>query len=280
MEKTDLLIFDVELGQSIFVYPHSNPEYGMLVDCGNTPEFEPIDFLIAKGYIKNNTLNNLTLTNYDQDHFSGLPYLRSKVAITSVCFAPNLTSSEVKGLKEKPHTEALEHTCHMKDTYIYPVPDYFVTEQFYLQKEHLEDYDTNNLSQVVFIEHNGSVICVSGDLEEQGWKTLLEKKPEIKIWLAKTNIFVASHHGRDNGYYPEIFSHCKPECIIISDKGIMHDTQKDMAAVYGNHVCGEGIVLNNDSVNKRKVLTTRDDGHIYIQLFPGSVRLYNNFSHE
>lgn len=283
MEKTDILIFDVELGQCIFVYPHSNPEYGMLVDCGNTQEFEPIDFLTTKGYIKNGTLSNLTITNYDQDHFSGIPYLRSKVAITTVSLAPNLTSSEIKGLKEEPHTEALKHVCYVKDTYTNPAPNHippFTKQAFYLEKDHLDAHDTNNLSQVVFIEHNGSVICISGDLEEKGWAALLEKQLGVKNWLAKTDVFVASHHGRNNGYYPEIFLHCKPECIIISDKGIVHDTQKDMASVYGKHINGDGVALNNKSDSKRKVITTRDDGHIYIQLFPGGVRVYSNFSHE
>src|SRR5690348_4240777 len=103
MEKTDILIFDVGLGQSIFVYPHSAGEYGALIDCGNTKEFEPIDFLIKKNYIQNGTLNELMLTNYDQDHFSGLPYLQTKVAIRSVLFAPNLSTPEIKALKQKPH---------------------------------------------------------------------------------------------------------------------------------------------------------------------------------
>ena len=283
MEKADILIFDVGLGQSIFVYPYSHPSYGMLVDCGNVDGFEPIDFLIKKGYITNNILSNLTLTNYDQDHFSGVPYLRSKVGIHTVSFAPNLTSSEIKNLKEKPHTDALQNVCYVKDTYIHPVPAYippYIKQTFYLQKEDLENHDTNNLSQIVFIEHNGSVICISGDLEEKGWETLLEKQPLIKIWLARANIFIASHHGRDNGYYPDIFSYCKPECIIISDKGIIHDTQRNMSSVYGAHVTGAGVFFNDDPLNRRKVLTTRDDGHIWVQLHPGGNRIYRNFTHE
>ncbi len=283
MEQTDILIFDVGLGQSIFVYSHSHPTYGMLIDCGNIEGFEPIDFLMKKGYIANNILSNLTLTNYDQDHFSGVPYLLSKVCLYTVTFASNLTSLEIKDLKEKPHTDALQQVCSIKDTHIYPIPAYtppYIKQTFYLQKEDIENYDTNNLSQIVFVEHNGSVICVSGDLKEKGWETLIKKQPGIKTWLARTNIFIASHHGRDSGYYSEIFLYCKPECIIISDKGIIHDTQKDMSAIYGGHVAGEGISFNNDLLNKRKVLTTRDDGHIWVQLHLGGIRIYRNFTHE
>lgn len=193
--KTDILIFDVELGQSIFVGPNDNLEYGMLVDCGNTQKFEPIDFLIKSGYILNNTLGNLTLTNYDQDHFSGMPYLRNKVNIHTVGFAPNITSSEIKDLKEKPHTQALEHTCCIKDTYIYPIATYtppYIKQIFYLQKEHLDSYDTNNLSQVVFIEHNGSVICIPEILKRRDGKHFLKKSQQLKTGL-RVQIYLLHH---------------------------------------------------------------------------------------
>ena len=284
MDKTDILVFDVGLGQSVFVYSHMHPTYGMLIDCGNTPEFDPVDFLIAKGYLPNNSLSKLVITNYDQDHFSGMPNLRSKVGIRTVMFAPNLTSPEIKDLKEKPHTDALVQVCEVKDTYIHPIPPDFVPpyimRTFYLQKAHLDGHTTNNLSQIVFIEHQGTVVCVSGDLEEKGWKALLVAEPEVKTWLARTNIFIASHHGRENGYHPDVFLHCKPECIIISDKDIVHETQEAMSSVYAGQVVGNGVSLNGLTLGTRKVLTTRSDGHLYIQLFPGGTRAYSNFSHE
>lgn len=71
----DILIFNVNLGQSIFFYPRNNPEYGLMVDCGNTEEFNPIDKLIEWNLIpfdnirQKLNLKDLTLTNYDQDHF-------------------------------------------------------------------------------------------------------------------------------------------------------------------------------------------------------------------
>ncbi len=275
--NTDIMIFNVGMGQSIFVYPRSNPEYGMLIDCGNTEGFEPIDFLIERGFVRG-TLKTLVLTNYDQDHFSGLPYLRNKVKIESVRFPRNLTSTEIKGMKERPHTEALEHICDIKDKYTADAvnhnPPYKVVS-FHLEGHHLENPTTNDLSQLVFIEHHGSVLCVAGDLEQKGWETLLRLYPDIKKWLAKTNMFVASHHGRANGYFPDIFSYCKPECIVISDKEIVHGTQEAMSSVYGKHVSGNGIVFGG---NFRKVLTTRDDGHIYIQWHPAGTREYRNLN--
>lgn len=282
-QHTDILIFDVGLGQSIFVYPRSAPEYGMLVDCGHEGDFHPVDFLIERGLIHKNTLGqsvlgNLTITNYDQDHFSGIENLRNKVGIWTTSFVHNLTSNEIKQLKDDV-TDQLEHVCYLKDTYVHPVPTFtppYIVQRFSLEKSDLENHDTNNLSQVVFVEHHGTTVCISGDLELKGWTALIQKHPTIKDYLAKTNVFVASHHGRENGYCPDVFSHCAPECIVISDKGIVHDTQRDMASLYGNHVNGQGVSMNDRT---RKVLTTRDDGHLWLQLHPGSIRIYRNFSH-
>lgn len=91
-------------------------------------------------------------------------------------------------------------------------------------------------------------------------------KLEVKNWLQKTNIFIASYHGRENGYHPEIFKYCRPYCIIFSDKSVIHDTQKNMAATYAKHVIEDGIEFTPTAggILNRKVLTTRNDGHILI----------------
>ena len=281
-DMLDIIIFDVEHGQSIFFYPRTAPQYGMFVDCGNTPQFEPVDFLIEKGLLhhdgRRHTLGGLTITNYDHDHFSGLPYLREKAHIWTVVLANNLTSADLKALKPE-RTTALEHVCYLKDTYtLSPVPDFappYTQQIFSLQKAHLDpkSASTNNLSQLVFVEYGGSAICVAGDLEEGAWDKLVEVSPGVKAWLAKTNVLVAGHHGRESGYAESIFAYCTPECVAISDKGVVHDTQDAMAQTYASHVIGDGIPLNG-AFQKRKVVTTRSDGHIWIRFVPGGGREY------
>jgi hypothetical protein len=95
-----------------------------------------------------------------------------------------------------------------------------------------------------------------------GWEKMLAKA-EVCSWLQSTKVFVAAHHGRDNGYHAEVFRYCRPECVIISDKFILHGTQEDMATVYGKHVAGNGVYVTGETT-LRKVLTTRSDGHIWI----------------
>ncbi len=282
----DILIFDVEHGQSIFFYPHESPEYGMFVDCGNTPEFEPIDFLLEKNFIhlegQRYVLGNLTITNYDQDHFSGLPYLMTKAHVKTIRFARNLNSQEITS--QKPViTDAVKRVCKLQDEYIYPtpnhVPPYQVTT-FSLDKSHYPGTipTTNQLSQIVFVQYAGAVICIAGDIEKKGWE-ILTKNKSFTDWLGKTNVLIAPHHGRENGYAEEIFDHCFPECVIISDKMIVHGTQEGMTQTYANHVVGDGVIdLNNVAAGKRKTFTTRSDRHIWIQLDAGGKRVYRTFA--
>lgn len=141
-----------------------------------------------------------------------------------------------------------------------------------------KECDTNNLSQIVFVKYGGSVICISGDVEKDGWEQLLAKE-DFKTWLAATNVFVAAHHGRENGYAEEIFEFCFPECIIFSDKRMVHGTQEGMVQAYENHVKGNGVFLREPkNLDPRKVLTTRKDGHIWLRFNSSGTREYRTFA--
>lgn len=117
--------------------------------------------------------------------------------------------------------------------------------------------DTNNLSIVSFVYYDGLGIVFPGDLEKKGWETLL-KQEQFKDNLRRTNIFVASHHGRENGYCEEVFEYCKPEIVIISDKEVVHETQKNCYAKQASGISWNG------GPERRYVLTTRSDGVITI----------------
>jgi len=280
----EILIFNVGQAQAIFFYPRSNPKYGMFVDCAESEDCRPVDFLVENGFIHKEgdkyILSNLTVTNYDQDHFSGLPNLRDKAHIHTVRLANNVSSQELKEIKEEV-TDALEHLCEIKDEYNSPVQNYeppYSVRTYNLEQNELEaeEINTNHLSQLVFVEYCGSKICICGDLEESAWEKMLQK-PEVQVELKNTNVMVAPHHGRDNGYHEDIFKYCKNlDCVIISDKELMYDTQTSMSDKYGKQVA-VGVNFNgNDS--GRKVLSTRSDGHLWIRFDASSNRTYKNFT--
>ena len=76
------------------------------------------------------------------------------------------------------------------------------------------------------------------------------------------NVFVASHHGRESGYLPEVFEFCSPELVIISDRNIIYRTQEH---IYAQHA--RGVRWPDGTV--RRVVTTRNDGLIQIRSAPG-----------
>jgi len=200
--------------------------------------------------------------------------LKKKVKINSFCFPGNLTSADIKRLKEE-ITEPIEMICDtldglvpLKREYAPPYEKYC----FYLKKSDFpEGYSTNDLSQIVFVSYKGTTICIPGDLTAKAWEKLLLKEERVRRLLEITNIFVASHHGREDGYNEEVFNYCRPECIILSDKEIEHGTQEGMVEKYRSKVLDGGIIFNSKI---RKVLTTRDDGHIWIELGENGARTY------
>ena len=179
---------------------------------------------------------------------------------------------ELRDMKSE-STKALDTLEHIRATYTADVTDYtppFTRKVFSLTQEELAiaeiPIETNHLSQMVFVKYGETTFCVPGDLENPSWDLMLQKS-DVQKWLAQTDILMASHHGRWNGYHEGIFDYCKPTCVIFSDKAIVHDTQKDMAALYAGHVRGNGINYypsRADTPVRRKTLTTRNDGHIVV----------------
>ena len=283
----DIIIFDVELGQCIFFYPRNQPKYGLMVDCGNTKKFEPIDKIIEWNLLpeksRNNQkpiLKNLTITKYDQDHFSGLPYLKEKVVIDTTRFPKNLSSEEIKKLKDvitKPIEEIVKMIDNPGETVTLDTP--YKKDTYYLEKSDFADskYDTNKLSQIVFVSYKGVTICIPGDLDSPAWEKILLKNG-VQSKLKETLIFVASHHGREAGYNEKIFSYCTPEVIILSDRDIVHKTQEGQTQLYASKIKSKGIVFNGDEKNLRKTLTTRSDGHLWIRIEEDGKRTYKGIT--
>jgi beta-lactamase superfamily II metal-dependent hydrolase len=127
--------------------------------------------------------------------------------------------------------------------------------------------DTNELSLVAFIKYNGFKILFPGDLEKAGWLALL-KRPDSRAELYETNILVASHHGRESGYCEDVFNYFTPDVVVISDKPIVHETQRGMVPDYRRVVRKNGVRVRT-TMKDRHVLTTRRDGWIQFTVQEG-----------
>lgn len=237
----------------------------ILIDSGHTPgadvhpRQEIASDLAARG---SQPLTMFINSNADHDHVSDLhnvwPLLRPKVLLKN----PTIASATIRAIKEQPLTQGLEALCGMSDEYCnsVPWPDLGGVEIRTFHHPISTFGDTNNSSVVTFFFYQTLGIVFPGDLEKTGWEAHL-KNPEFVRCLERTNIFVASHHGRENGYCSEVFAHCKPDIVVISDKSVEHGTQEH--SLYQPHA--SGILFGEE---RRKVLSTRSDGSMLLWTEP------------
>ena len=252
----DFTIHDVGHGFCAHLL-HDNSNV-MLWDCGHKsePEDRPSKFLPALGI---QTVHRLFITNYDEDHISDLPNLRNAVDIRILRRNRSITSGQLRNLKEEtgPISAAMESMLSMIDNFTGDVtdPPSFPNVTFETFSCTYPDHfqDTNNLSMVSFLKTPMGNFVIPGDLEKPGWEKLL-KNVGFQENLRQTTVFVASHHGRTNGYCEDVFEYCRsPSVVIFSDGPKQYATQEEVAT-YAKHA--KGIQFNGET---RYVLTTRND---------------------
>lgn len=236
----------------------------LMFDCGECQACCPSDYLSSRGI---RAIRRLFITNYDEDHIGDLPRLRSRLPIGILTRNASLTSAQLRSLKTPPLSRAMLSLLDMIDSYT----DVVSNEQlepygvriWTFQNDYPTFTDTNNLSLLTFVDVGNVSFVIPGDLERPGWLALLEN-PHVLGLLCRVNVFVASHHGRESGYCKEVFDHCRPALIIMSDESVQYDTQR-MAGIYAQHASGEWF--NGGSGQEfRKVLSTRSDGNLLWQL--------------
>ena len=264
MLSMEFTIFNVTHG--FCAYLVADNRNVMLFDCGHneTTGFRPSAYLKACGCTG---IEHLVISNFDQDHISDLPNVINMFPIKVFYRNRSITADELTNLKLEtgPLTDAMQTLVGLHREYIQDVPDPdFPDIEFRCFRNTYPTFaDTNNLSLVAFVHYHGMGVVFPGDLETAGWQVLL-KNSAFCDHLSRTNIFVASHHGRASGYCREVFNYCSPDIVIISDKEIVHETQKNS---YKDHATG---VVWNGGPQRRYVLTTRSDGMITINKTLGS----------
>jgi beta-lactamase superfamily II metal-dependent hydrolase len=252
-----LTIFDV--GHGFCAYAVTPKGAKILFDCGYDKDLE---FYPSRYFSDRNItyIDQLILSHFDQDHVCDLPDLRKSVTFGAIRRNTSVPVAFLESEKREVGaiSTAMASAIQMHRDWTLPVsePDWGGAKITTFNNDYPGFTDTNNLSLVTFLEFDGFGIVIPGDLERAGWKKLLERQ-SFRECLLRTNIFIASHHGRNAGYCEEVFEYCSPDLVVLSDKNIVHASQEHD---YTGH--SKGITWNTDEV--RRVLTTRSDGHIHI----------------
>jgi competence protein ComEC len=119
----------------------------------------------------------------------------------------------------------------------------------------------NNHSIVTFLRYANSTVCLPGDNEDPSWRELLADG-SFRTWLSSTDVFVASHHGRDAGYCEDVFAYCKPYLVVISD-----GPASETSALDKYRAKAKGWIVYSRATGasqERWALTTKADGSIFV----------------
>lgn len=256
-------IFDVELGQCAAIHCPNGQK--VLIDAGHNasrPWWPSLHF-------QGQNIERLIISNFDEDHMSDFVDLKEWASIRTIYWNASINSSALSNMKTPSGMgkgiNAIFHWIKGVEaygTYVQPADLGGVIVHHYCNP-YGAFTDTNNLSLVSFVSYGSFKIIFPGDLETAGWKELL-KIPAFRSELASLNVFVASHHGRENGCCEEVFNYCNPLAVIISDSYKQHGTQ-ETSNWYANRVTGCKTIGQTE----RRVLTTRNDGHITLEVRPG-----------
>ena len=231
----------------------------MLWDCGRSDTHSPSTFLPGQGVHR---IDRFFVTNYDEDHIADLPTLRNTIVIPTLHRNKSISEDQLRRLKltTGPISPAMHSLLDMIRTYTagppQPPPAFPQVHFTTFCNLYGSDFaDTNNISQVTFLTCNSTKFIIPGDLETAGWQRLLQNAA-FRSQLPGVNVFIASHHGRENGYCSAVFEICRPNAFVFSDSPIKYATQK-MADTYAAHATG--VTFNGQT---RWVLSTRKDGSL------------------
>jgi beta-lactamase superfamily II metal-dependent hydrolase len=250
-------IFNVGHGAAALMVADNNNL--ILFDCGHdSGGFRPSVYLPQRW----RAVQQLVVSHYDSDHVSDLANLRARMPIERVLSNPTISINEIRRLKlqEGVLTPGMAALLEMKSSFgpVAVEADLAGITIPYFYLPYGPNYaDMNNISIVAFVRYADFCAVFPGDIERGGWLALLDDQA-FRQNLAAVNVFVASHHGREDGYCEEVFQYCNPDVVVISDGSIQYDSQEHS---YDRHAKG----LNFSRDGWRYVLTTRCDGHIVIE---------------
>lgn len=220
-------------------------------------------------------IQTLIFQNLDEDHVEGLPGLCLPGApeVRGIYSNPTVTAPALAVMKAGGMGTGVRHAHEVLRVY---GAGGIGAWQHDLGGVHWQAFhnqypwhftDTNNLSVAVFVRWGDFTILLGGDMECAGWEQLL-KNPAFVARLAEVKVYVASHHGRENGQCAALFRFMRPDIVIFSDCEKRHGTQetRDWYAGRVNGVRDTGKKWTATGPVMRKVMTTRSDGTLDIRV--------------
>lgn len=277
MSFVDVTVYNVGQGNCILAdFPRTvnGRRINALIDCGGDSGSDLSTDHLRRANVT--AIDDLIITHPHKDHILDIINIYEK-------FPPSVFTRNKSITREKVKDENLDIFVSEKEM----IETYFSIHGTYQKQvtgiesptdiawgggacfEHFRNSDMalnlNNLSLISFLIYGEQAILFGADMEEEGWKLLLQDS-KFKELLRKTIILVAPHHGLDSAFCSDLFGEglMNPKLTIISD-GPVRSTS--VTEKYDQVTSGLNIAKSDGSHVFKKVLSTRKNGNILFRIF-------------
>jgi beta-lactamase superfamily II metal-dependent hydrolase len=272
-----VILFDVEHGFCAFV--KSPNGYTLLIDCGKAANFSPVEFirqheLAGTPKFNNHDLTKLIVTHPHEDHIEDISRVIQSLPpaiLQRWQYDWNTVKSPEAGAGSY---ECLDSFAVWQARYSFPVTtepnwgmDFKVFGLSPARSKLLGGSNNsivNNTSMVTILTFQGTQYTIKflfgGDIEEAGWKALLQEQG-FRNAVHGTRFFFPSHHGHSSGFSTDLFK-AMGVCpflnvVSVTSSDESHDDR------YSRPEYSMGWWVNGE---ERKMVSTRCDGAICIDV--------------
>jgi beta-lactamase superfamily II metal-dependent hydrolase len=258
------------VGHGLAVHAFTPNSQTIVIDLGCSGDFSPLQWLSQK----TNHIDCLVITHPHGDHIDEILELDRLGFYVEQFWRPKwLSERQVREANQNSYSEKINRYLRMSnEELIYPIePDNLVGRPdvsggvsiSYFFPDDRSSLNINNHSCVCVFEYYGVKVLISGDNQKESWDSLL-KMSEFREAIGKADVFLASHHGRENGYHRDLFDYIDPDLCIVSDGRVQNTNASER---YTEHANGWAVQSRNtQSIDTRYCLTTRNDGTIHIEI--------------
>jgi len=292
MSKLKLWFLDVGHGDCTYISLPNDAR--MMIDCGCSDDHWPSKML---NYYKINKLVNpvnipgeefkygldkLVITHPHGDHISDIETIHDEIGFCWLCGAyrefiekipmekMDFRKRNEKSVKKfitvvKNYTGKYDEK---KDRTILANPPCSIQQRRFINYE--EGMDLNELSWFSSFSIGGYKVLFTGDMTAAGIKKILalDSAEYFNKFVSGTTILKVPHHGRENGCSQELFDAFggQPLLCIVSDEVLSEKNEGTSATQWYYDRTSEEEVLINGIKKNRRVLTTRSDKDIYVEI--------------
>ena len=268
MSETMFVFWDVQHGSAAYIETPNGKHIVIDLGTGSYAEnqtFSPLTRL-KHGY-NVQQLDSVVITHPHRDHLDDI-FNFDALNPKTLWRPKHLTESEVRQGNQSRDKAIVDKYLEISSRYSAPISydeNPFVSDnnggvnfRTFIPSECARS-NLNNHSVVTIISYGDLKIIIPGDNEKPSWNELLDRE-DFQTAIKNTKVLVASHHGRESGFSPELFDHISPLITIISDGPVGTTCVRDRYTEKS-----EGWNVYNRSsrtMEYRKCLTTRNDGAI------------------